>query len=180
MKKITVTEFAEMSPPVLRLAEAHYLFAQFKSARNTENHGLFLLTVYFDALLFCSVSIEEMVDAATRDKLRSIPVFLFFKALRNIATHHSVLSGFNGKFTRPIARVVYAGVNCNVEFAEEFFLLPDRLKTIFDAVLQARPSERHTIDPARSYLAGLESTGNKIMIVDLIQSVISEVESHVS
>jgi hypothetical protein len=164
---------------MLRLTEARYLFDRFKSARNAKpNHGLFLLTVYFDAFLFCLVSIEEMVDTATRDKLRALPSFLFFKALRNIATHHSVLSGVKGKFSRPISRIVSVGVGCSVEFSEQFFLLPDKLRAIFDAVLQERPGQRRTIEAARNYLSQIEASGKQIMVVDLIQTVISEVEPH--
>ena len=181
MTKIAADRFAEMSAPMLRLTEAKYLFDQFKSARNAEqNHGLFLLTVYFDAFLFCLISIEEMVDDATRDKLRAIPAFLFFKALRNVATHHSVLSGVKGKFARPISRIVSVGIGCSVEFSEQFFLLPDKLRVIFDTVLQERPGERRTIEAARNYLSQLETSGRQIMIVDLIQAVVSEVEPHVA
>lgn len=181
MNKIAAEQFAAMSAPMLRLTEARYLFDQFKSARNAEpNQGLFLLTVYFDAFLFCFISIEEMVDTATRGKLRAIPSFTFFKALRNIATHHSVLSGVKGKFARPISRIVSVGVGCNVEFSEQFFLLPEKLRAIFDAVLQERPGEKRTIEAARSYLSQLENTGKQIMLVDLTQAVVSEVEPHVA
>ena len=178
---IPVNQFAKMSPALLRLSEARYLFDQFKSARNSEpNHGLFLLTVYFDAFLFCLVSIEEMVDTATRDKLRTTQSFIFFKALRNIATHHSVLSGIQGKFERPIARLVSVGVGCSVEFPEQFFLVPEKLKTAFDVVLQERPRERRTIEAARNHLSQLETSGREIMIVDLIQAAISDIEPHVN
>ncbi|MHB1579109.1 MAG: hypothetical protein ACYCTK_08615 [Acidithiobacillus ferrooxidans] len=181
MSKIAADQFAEMSAPMLRLTEAKYLFDQFKSARNAEpNHGLFLLTVYFDAFLFCLVSIEEMVDTTTRDNLRAIPSFLFFKALRNIATHHSVLSGINGKFDRPISRIASVGVGCSVEFSEQFFLLPDKLRAIFDAVLKERPSEKLTVEAARNYLSQLEASDTTIMLVDIIQVVVSEVEPHVA
>jgi hypothetical protein len=181
MNNIAASEFAEMSAPMLRLSEAKYLFEQFKSARSSEpNLGLFLLTVYFDSLLFCLVSIEEMADVSTRDKLHKVPSFVFFKALRNITTHHSVLSGVKGKFARPISRTVSIGVGCKVEFSEQFFLLPEKLRDIFDSILMERPREKHTLDLARSYLAQLEATGKQIMLVDLIQSVISDVEPHVA
>jgi hypothetical protein len=180
MSKIPAGQFAAMSAPLLRLTEAKYLFDQFKSARNAEpNHGLFLLTVYFDSLLFCLVSIEEMADTPTRKKLCAVPSFLFFKALRNITTHHIVLSGIKGKFERPISRIVSVGVGCQVEFSEQFFLLPDKLRNIFDSVLKERPYEKRTLDAAQSYLSQIEETGRQIMIVDLIQTVISEVEPHV-
>ena len=181
MNKIAVTGFAEMSAPFLRLTEAKYLFDQFKHARNADpNYGLFLLTVYFDSLLFCFVSIEEMVDTSTRDKIRAIQSFAFFKALRNISTHHSVLSGLKGKFSRPISRIVSIGMGCNVEFSEQFFLVPDKIRVIFDAVLIERPGEKRTIESARNYLASLEATNTQIMLVDLIQAAITDIEPHVA
>jgi hypothetical protein len=181
MNTISVDHFAEMSAPMLRLTEAKYLFEQFKSARNAEpNYGLFLLTVYFDSFLLCFASIEDMVDQPTRRKLRSVPSFVFFKALRNIATHHSVLSGLKGKFPRPISRLVSVGIGAPVEFSEQFFLLPDKLRNIFDAILMERPNQKRTIEAAQAYLAGLEAPGTKIMIVDLIQTAITEVEPHVA
>ncbi|MBN8947910.1 hypothetical protein ACVCL3_10780 [Rhodanobacter sp. UC4437_H4] len=181
MSKIAAGQFAEMSAPLLRLTEAKYLFEQFKSARNAEpNHGLFLLTVYFDSLLFCLISVEEMVDEKTRKTLRGLNSFLFFKALRNITTHHSVLSGVKGKFARPISRIVSVGVGCRPEFSEQFFLIPERLREIFDSVLAERPGERHTLQGARDYLDQLEATGTQIMLVETVQAAISEIEVHVA
>jgi hypothetical protein len=180
VSRIAAIEFAEMSAPLLRLTESKYLFDQFKRSQNTDiNYGLFLLTVYFDSLLFCFVSIEEMVDVATRDKLRSIQSFIFFKALRNISTHHSVLSGLKGKFTAPISRIVSIGIGCEVDFSEQFFVTPERLREVFDAILKERPREKRTIEGARNYLADLEAKGGHIMLVDLIQTAITDIEPHI-
>ena len=181
MLKISATEFSEMTPAQLRLAETQHLFEQFKAARNAEvNHGIFLLTTYFDALLFCLVSIEEMISADRKQALRSIDSFVFFKALRNIATHHSVLSGVKGKFERPISRIVSVGIGCTVAFSEQFFLAPEKLEAIFDSVLQEWPGERRTIDIARRYLSSLKQRGRDIMLVDLVEAVISEIAPHVA
>jgi hypothetical protein len=181
MTHISVTDFSDMSAPKLRLAETKHLFELFKTARNVEpNYGLFLLTTYFDSLLFCLISIEEMTDAETRSKLRSLESFLFFKALRNIATHHSVLSAIRGKFERPIARIVSVGIGAPVEFSEQFFLVPDRLERIFDSILLERPGEGRTIESARRYLSTLKARGGQIMVVDLVQGVINDIEPHVA
>ena len=181
MSEIPAADFLEMSPAYVRLQETRQLFDDFKSARNAKpNHGLFLLTTYFDALLFCLVSVEEMVPVQIRQVLRSLDSFLFFKALRNITTHHIVLSGFKGKFERPIARVVSVGVGCTPELSEQFYVIPERLEAIFDAVLAGRPSERGTIEGARRYLASVVAQGNKqILLVALIDGVLSEIEQHV-
>jgi len=178
---VDVTEFADMSAPMLRLTEARYLFEQFKSARSADpNYGLFLLTVYFDSFLFGFISIEEMVDASTRDKLRKIGSFLFFKALRNISTHHIVLSSIKGKFERPICRIVSEGVGCDVEFSEQFFISPDKLRAIFHTVLRERPGERQTIEAAMKFLLLHEARGGKLMVVDLVQTAIADIESYVA
>lgn len=181
MREVSATEFQEMSPARVRLLEAQQLFEHFKSARNAKpNHGLFLLTTYFDALLFCLVSVEEMVSPETRQELRSLDSFLFFKALRNITTHHIVLSGIKGKFERPIARVVAVGVGCTPEFSEQFFVIPEQLEAIFSAVLVERPRERATIEGARRHLASLVAQEHKqILLVGLVDNVLREVELHV-
>ena len=181
MRKIAADQFAALSAPQLRYAEAEHLFDLFKTARNAEpNHGLFLLTTYFDSLLFCFVSIEEMVDQPTREALRRIPSFLFFKALRNIATHHSILSGVQGKFPRPIARIVSVAVGGRVDFSEQFFLMPEKLREIFSLVLKERPGEKRTIDIANEYLSSLESSGSQIMVVDLVERALADIESLVA
>jgi len=181
MSRIAVTEFSEMSAPRLRLEEVKHLFALFKTARNAEpNYGLFFLTVYFDSLLFCLVSIEEMVDTDTRDILRSLESFAFFKVLRNITTHHSVLSGIKGKFERPISRTVSVGIGCGVEFSEQFHLIPEKLEIIFDIILSERPSEKRTIENARNYLSTLKLTGKQIMVVDLTQAIIADIDPHIA
>ena len=180
MIKIPASEFFDLSAPMLRLNEAKYLFEQFKSSRNAEiNYGLFLLTTYFDSFLFCLISVEEMVEDETQKSLRNLDSFLFLKALRNISTHHSVLSGVKGKFPRPISRIVSVGVGCSPEFSEQFFLIPERLRDIFDKILSERPSEKYTLAGARRYLDQLESSGKKIMLVDTIHSALTEIEQHV-
>ena len=180
MRAISVTEFATMSAAKLRLTEAQYLFEQFKAVRNAEpNHGLFLLTVYFDSLLFCLISIEEMVDTATKSTLRQIDSFRFFKALRNITSHHSVLSGIHGKFDRPISRNISVHMGGQAEFSEQFFLLPDKLRTIFDSVEKERQREKPNLDAARVYLSTLETSGKQIMLVDLVENAIADIERHI-
>lgn len=177
MKSISVTEFSAMSAPELRLNEVKYLFECFKAARNSApNCGLFLLTVYFDSLLFCLVSIEEMVDQATKDRLRALSSFSFCKALRNITGHHSILSSSNGKFERPVSRIVSVGVGCSVDFAEQFVLLPEKLEVVFDRILAERAGERKTIEKARNYLVSLRGKQGDILLVDAIQSAITEIE----
>ncbi|MBI2398448.1 MAG: hypothetical protein HYV17_11685 [Xanthomonadales bacterium] len=178
MVRVSVSDFAGLSAAQLRLEEAKHLFELFEAAQDAEpNYGLFLLTTYFDSLLFCLVSIEEMVDAQTKYKLNSLGSFKFFKALRNIATHHSVLSGVQGKFDRPIARIVSVVGSSKDTPSEQFYVMPDKLESIFASILRLRKQEEPTIDAARAFLQVLKSRGERILVADLIRSVIADVET---
>lgn len=100
MAIVLTEQLSQISPAALRLAEADFVLRMFREATKARHDETrFLLTTYFDAFLFCYVSIEEMVEEASlKSKIQAIPIFSFFKALRNIATHHCVLSGVKGKF----------------------------------------------------------------------------------
>lgn len=182
MTKISVTDFTCLTPAALRLAEARFLFERLKdSGRADHDSTLFLMTTYFDSFLFCLVSIEEMITDTQRDSIRSIPVFRFFKALRNITTHHSVLTGIkDSKFPRPITRIVSIGVGCQVDDAAKFCVIPEKLHFIFDEIVKERPGERKTIEFARAFLNDLSDSGRDILVADLMQLAITEIEPHVS
>lgn len=139
------------------------------------------MTTYFDAFLFCYVSIEEMVEESQKDKLRALGVFRFMKALRNISTHHSVLTGIkDSKFQRPIARVVSIGVDCKVPETAKFFVHPDRLNEIFDAILVERPFEVRTVEPARDFLRERSKSASTLYVADLMKMAISEAGAYVA
>lgn len=178
MKNVTASEFSTMSAPELRMSEVRYLFDRFKAARNSQpNCGLFLLTVYFDSLLFCVISIEEMVEPGTRRELRSLNSFSFLKALRNITGHHSILSSSSGKFDKPVSRVVSVGVGCTPEFSEQLVLRPEKMKAVLQALIAERPQERYTVEKARQHLAALQENGSDLFLVKIIEEAIAEVES---
>ncbi|WP_312252481.1 hypothetical protein [Stenotrophomonas sp.] len=175
---ILAHDFAAMSAPLLRLNEAKFLLNRFNASRNVDpNEGLFLLTVYFDSFLFSLISVEEMVDDQTRAALRAMDSFLFFKALRNVSTHHSVLSGLHGKFERPISRKVSIGIGCDVDYSEQFYFIPERLRDVFKQVLAERQGEKWTLAGAGRYLDALEAAGGDIMVADSASSVVRDVES---
>lgn len=178
MPSISTAQFFLLSPARARLAEARYLFSQLRSASDNQNdHAFFLLTVYLDSLLFCLISVEEMVDEKTKKVLQQIDSFMLLKSLRNIAAHHAILPGTTGKYERPIARVVDAGVPPDFE---AFFLLPTKLRTIFDKRLAECPKrDVKTFAAARRYLSKIEASGERIMIAELIDTVFSDIESHV-
>ena len=179
---ISVDQFIELPPAQLRLKESEFFLRQLKMAGNVDYQStLFLMTAYFDAFVFAYVSIEEMLPSDKKESLRSAKIFRFFKALRNISTHHSVLTGIKGtKFQRPIARHVTVGVGCQVHDAVKFFVVPEKLHAIFDAVLEERPKEKHTIEPARQFLNEISMSDDTIYVVDLMQRAVSEASLHVA
>ena len=182
MTQISVEDFVHLTPAALRLAEVKFIFERFKdSGKADHNSTLFLMTTYFDAFLFCLVSIEEMTSGTERDTIRELKVFRFFKALRNITTHHSVLTGIrDSKFPRPIARIVSIAVGCQVEDAAKFFVIPEKLHFIFDEIVKERPREKRTIDSARDFLVELSNSGKDILVAELMQLAIAEIEPHVA
>lgn len=179
---LSVTEFAELSPSRLRLKEAEFFLEQLKHAGTVDhNKTLFLMTAYFDAFIFCYVSIEEMLTGEKKEEIRALGVFRFFKALRNISMHHSILTGIkDSKFERPIGRVLHIGVGCTVAETAKFFLLPTKLSAIFDALLIERPKEKYTIEPAREFLNQLIQSNEQIFLVALMQQALLEAELHVA
>src|SRR6056297_1906356 len=170
MGNISVIDFTHLTPTELRLAESKHLYEQFReSGRADHDQTLFLMTMFFDSFLFCLISIEEMTSVAKKDLLRETQIFRFFKALRNISTHHSILTGLkDNKFPRPIARVVSLGVRTGVEDAAKFYIIPEKLSHIFDEVVKERPRERKTIDSARAFLNTLDASEDLIYVADLM------------
>ncbi|PKM04299.1 MAG: hypothetical protein CVV16_05440 [Gammaproteobacteria bacterium HGW-Gammaproteobacteria-6] len=178
MTIIPADQFATLSPAALRLAEAQFVLEKFSEASLARhNDTLFLLTTYFDAFLFCFVSIEEMVESPEKKTaIQAIPIFSFLKALRNIATHHSILSGVNGKFPRPIVRIVSIGAPDNAVFC----VIPEKIEFIFSEILKIRPREKRTIDTARLFLDSRIAIGGDILLKELLFSAIESVRPHVS
>ncbi|WP_295432378.1 hypothetical protein [uncultured Thiodictyon sp.] len=164
------------------MREAEFFLERLKEAGTADyNDTLFLMTAYFDAFVFCYVSIEEMLSDPKKEALRELSIFRFFKALRNISTHHSILTGIrDSKFERPISRVVSVGVGCHVAETAKFFLLPDKVHVIFDALLLERPKEKYTIDPARTFLDEISRSNDTIYLTNLMQRALSEATVYVT
>ena len=182
MTNISAIDVSQFSPPALRLAQARRFLALFTQASRPNGDCWFDMAMHFDAFLFCFVSIEEMVAPTTKSHLQSIESFKFFKALRNITTHHSIIAGASpaAKFPRPLVRAIPVSVGAIETEPVEFKLKPDTLRFIFDEVLKIRPCEQKTIDAARLHLSKLEITGQDIYIRHVMATAISEIESHVA
>lgn len=163
-------DFLKLNPSELRLREASFLVDRFFEACNAEhNDTLFLMTTYFDSFLFCFVSIEEMVSSEQRVALRESNLFRFIKALRNISTHHSILTGSKtNRFPRPIARILSVGVGCVPKQNAEFYIKDKTLHEIFDKILDKRPQEKHNIPPAKKFLKERAENKERILISELL------------
>jgi hypothetical protein len=100
------TQISRLSAAELRLYEAVYFYQRFRDACGPPKDSYFAMISLFDAFLFVLISIEEMVSPSDKNRLHSSDVFKFFKAARNVTTHHSVLAAPNqsGGFVRPFSR----------------------------------------------------------------------------
>jgi hypothetical protein len=175
MATVLVEQMSKLSPAEARLAESSFVLEKFTEAsKASHNETLFLLTAYFDAFLFCYISIEEMVgDPQLKSRIQSIPIFSFFKALRNIATHHCVLAGVQGKFPSPITRIVKIGGRENAVFC----VVPDKVEYIFSEIIKIFPPEGRTIKSAREFLASRVAQGGDILVHELMRCAIESVEN---
>jgi len=182
MTSIRAIDVSQLSAPALRLAQAEQFFTLFNQASRPGGDCWFDMAMHFDAFLFCFVSIEEMVPAEIKVRLRSVGSFKFFKALRNITAHHSVIAGASpaAKFPRPVVRYIPDSLGASEMEPVEFKLKPDRLRIIFEEILNVRESEKWTIEAARSFLDDLEAAGRPIFIRQLMELAIAEMRPHVT
>lgn len=169
-------DMALLSPAAIRLKQSAAFLAHFNHASRPNHDSWFEMSMYFDAFLFCFVSIEEMVDSQAKIALEETPSFRFFKALRNIAAHHSILSGASptSKFPRPLTRMLPATCGSPETEPVEFKLRPDVLRQIFESVSSSRKSERKNIEAANAYLTSLEGAGQPIYIRHVMLKAIDE------
>jgi hypothetical protein len=133
------------------------------------------MVCYFDSFLFSIVSVEEMVDATTKETLRNIDVFRFVKALRNITGHHSVLAGQQSgtKFIRPFNRHIVDGDDRHA--SSNLAISYDNFRTIFNAVEAEWPREKPTLDVARSFLSKIEAGPQPVYIERVLRDALDAV-----
>lgn len=172
---MTEEELGGQTPAALRLAEAEYFLREYVRHCGPPRDWYFAMVCSFDAFLFSLVSVEEMVDEATKTELQAGSDFRFFKALRNITTHHSILAApIAGKFERPFSRVITDG---NIgEASSRLRLRFDVLRRIFDAVENERKNEAATLRVAREFVAELEAAGNRGFLEDIMEQALHSVK----
>ena len=175
-------DMASLSPAEIRLKQSTAFLAHFNHASRANHDCWFEMSMYFDAFLFCFVSMEEMVDSQAKNALQNTPSFRFFKVLRNISTHHSILSGASpkSKFPRPLTRYIPETSGAPETEQVEFRLKPDVLRSIFDQVAVEVKHERANIEVAKDFLASLEVNGGHIHIRHVMQKAIDEASSNVA
>lgn len=115
-------------------------------------------------------------DPQIKRAIQDIPVFMFFKALPNVATRHCVLSGVEGKFPRPITRFVKVGAPENAVFC----IVPDKVEFIFSEVAKVYPREKKTLEAVRGFLDSLTEMEGDVLVRELMTRAIESVEPYVA
>lgn len=163
------------SPEKLRLKHARYFAEKYKFHSGPPQDRYWLMIAYFDAFLFSLTSISEMTKETIKSQLLQLAIFRFFKTLRNISTHHSVLTVTlpNAKYTRPFGRK--AGGAGPISF-ERLFLRFDALREIFILHVLENKSDEKNVEFACSYLVTLAARDATIYIDDLMFEALDAVE----
>jgi hypothetical protein len=170
-------QLSQASPAFLRYNEAKYLLEQFRRHCGPPAHSYFHLIVYFDAFLFCIVSIEEMLSRSQKDALHQLEIFTFLKAARNITTHHSILAAPPDAqkvgFQRPFGRLLALGgpqesgrlqVNITV------------FRRVFDNAAAKYPRHKRGFDAGKDYLTAKETQGHtELFIEDIMHEALQAV-----
>lgn len=138
-----------------------------------------LMVGYFDAYLFALASIADMASKAVKARLDGVPVFRFFKALRNVSAHHSVLAAtvVGNKFPRPFRRNVSVSVGSTPNDSARLIFRLDVLRQILDAVEQEYPREKKNLDAARNYITDLEARRPDVFLEDLMYDAVAAVKA---
>lgn len=167
------------TPPArLRHRHAEHFLSQYRLHCGPPVDAYWLMVGYFDAYLFALATVWDMSQVNVRSELEAIGGFRFFKALRNVAAHHSILAAAvsGNKFERPFSREINVSAGGPQNDSSRLFFRLDVLRQIFDAVEAERPHEKRNIDVARSYISELESRGVRVYLEDIMEDALQAVE----
>ena len=172
-------EISTALPARLRYSHAEYFRNQYIIHCGPPIDSYWLMIGYFDAFLFSLASVYDMADRPVQIQLEKIDSFRFFKALRNITAHHSILAATvsGNKFPPPFSRILSLSIGGPRDDSARMFLRLDQLRDILDAVELERPSEKRNIDAARNYISQLESKGTKLYLENLMTEALSAVNA---
>jgi hypothetical protein len=162
-------QLVDTAPLLMRFYEAIYFFKQFILFSGPPRDCYFLKIAYLDGFLFSLVSIEDM-NSDLGERLNDISIFKFFKALRNLTTHHSVLAAplQTESFERPLSRHIYEGVFSS----ERSQLSIEALCDDFDIASERYPRGKKVFDYGKNYLQELKGRGNKVYWDELMKEVL--------
>ncbi len=151
-----------LSPAKLRCYETERFLELFMKSCGPPRDSYFEMICYSDAFLFALISVEEMVDAKTKNKLRGKPIFRFLKVLRNITTHQSILSITlsESKFPCPFVRHVKDSIESSARLCFKFELL----RKIFDLIEIKHPKNKNSLNDARIFVNTLEGLGKPVFL----------------
>lgn len=173
---------ANTPPALLRLTHAEYFLAEYVKHSGPPVDSYWLMVGYFDAFLFALASVHDMAPQLIRDKLATISVFRFFKALRNVTAHHSVLAATvaGSKFPRPFSRHASDSIGGQPNASSRLVLRLDVLRQILDAVEKERPNEKKNLDMARDFINALEARQSHVFLQDIMSEAVTAAKSVVS
>lgn len=156
----------QADPVLLRYKEAQYLYVKFEAACGPPRDSYFEMIVYFDAFLFCFVSIEEMVSKEIKEKLNDLDVFKFLKAARNVTTHHSVLAAPNqkGEFVRPFFRAIDESKVGNA--SARLRIDVEQFGQIFSLAAELWPCGKKVFQAGAESLRRIEASGGKELFIE--------------
>ncbi|MBF0550409.1 MAG: hypothetical protein HQK60_07730 [Deltaproteobacteria bacterium] len=166
------------TPPVLlRLAHAEHFLNEYLRHSGPPIDSYFLMIGYFDAFLFALASVWDMANKEEKDRLKAYRGFRFFKVLRNITVHHSILAAMidENKFQRPFSRETTIVGGGPQSFSSRLFFRLDVLREILSAVEREHKKEKCNLDVAREYIAEIESRGlAHVYLEDIMSEALKE------
>jgi hypothetical protein len=173
---------ANTPPALLRLMHAEHFLAEYVRHSGPPVDSYWLMVGYFDAFLFALASVHDMASQLIRDKLATISTFRFFKALRNVTAHHSVLAATvtGSKFQRPFLRHVSVSVGGPPNDSSRLVFRLDVLRQILDAVENERPHEKRNLDIARGYINELEARRTHVFLEDVMSEALAAAKAVVA
>lgn len=164
-------EISKTDPAFLRYLEAEYLCGQFLDSCGPPLDSYFQMILYFDAFLFCFVSIEEMVSPEKKKGLNQLDIFKFFKAARNVTTHHSILAApvQKGEFVRGVLRDINESTGGSLPIASARFKVnTENFRKIFSLAAKKWPHGKG-FQAGEEYLNRIEANGSsKVYIEDIM------------
>ena len=165
-------EISKTDPAFFRYLEAKYLCGRFLDSCGPPRDSYFQMILYFDAFLFCFVSIEEMVSPEKKKELNQLDIFKFFKAARNVTTHHSILAApfqKNG-FVRGLSRDIYESTGGSQPIASARFKVnTENFRRIFSTAANRWSNGKRVFQKGKAYLNRIEANGGiKVYIEDIM------------